>query len=187
MCGGFFREVPAIRLLISLAILLSGSALAEAPGTAVETAAQEAAPKEAGTSLPAQILGTPLKKPLSAKSDAQLTEIARRWNDLSTDERDALITEVKSRMARGGNREGVLRIRLTRRYGTVVRHPNGATLRIERVQRQVRAGMDPASKRRVDGGDLVDRGIHRVFVEGALQRAFFVDLTQRLDLRCTEW
>ena len=29
MCGGFFREVPAIRLLISLAILLSGSALAE--------------------------------------------------------------------------------------------------------------------------------------------------------------
>ncbi|MCY3794580.1 MAG: hypothetical protein OXG51_09425 [Gammaproteobacteria bacterium] len=53
-------------------------------------------------------------------SDEQLTALAARWDELAAAERRALLSEVKMRMARrqvGTN--GVLSIRLTRRYGAV--------------------------------------------------------------------
>ena len=55
-------------------------------------------------------------------SDEQLTALSARWNDLSPDERRALLSEVKMRMARArsqGVATGVLRIKLRRRYGAV--------------------------------------------------------------------
>lgn len=59
-------------------------------------------------------------------SDEELTALGAHWNDLSADERRALLSEVKMRMARArsqGSAAGVLRIKLRRRYGTV---PSGA-------------------------------------------------------------
>ena len=64
-------------------------------------------------------------------SDEQLTALAARWDELAAAERRALLSEVKMRMARregGGN--GVLSIRLTRRYGAVPRGQGGGQLRI---------------------------------------------------------
>lgn len=66
-------------------------------------------------------------------TDQELTELAARWDDLSAGQRRALLSEMKMRMARHGAADGRLRIAVTRRYGTLVRHSNGATatLRIE--------------------------------------------------------
>lgn len=70
-------------------------------------------------------------------SDEQLTALAARWDELAVAERRALLSEVKMRMARrqtGTN--GVLSIRLTRRYGAV---PQG--------QLRIRLGTGPAKAR----------------------------------------
>ena len=66
-------------------------------------------------------------------NDEDLTAIAARWDDLDAQQRRALLSEVKMRMKRKGSAEGVLPVNVRRRYGTVVRHPNGAraTLRVE--------------------------------------------------------
>ncbi len=64
-------------------------------------------------------------------SDEQLTALAARWDELAAAERRALLSEVKMRMARrqvGTN--GVLSIRLTRRYGAVPEGPSAGQLRI---------------------------------------------------------
>ncbi|MXX28554.1 MAG: hypothetical protein F4X31_05640 [Gammaproteobacteria bacterium] len=53
-------------------------------------------------------------------SDEQLTALAARWDELAVTERRALLSEVKMRMARRqAGTNGVLSIRLTRRYGAV--------------------------------------------------------------------
>ena len=58
-------------------------------------------------------------------SDEQLTALAARWDELAVAERRALLSEVKMRMARRqAGTNGVLSIRLTRRYGAV---PQGRT------------------------------------------------------------
>ena len=64
-------------------------------------------------------------------SDEQLTALAARWDELAAAERRALLSEVKMRMARrqeGAN--GVLSIRLTRRYGAVPEGRAAGQLRI---------------------------------------------------------
>ncbi len=61
-------------------------------------------------------------------SDQALTDLAARIDELDPDNRQALISEIKMRMARQGSTDGVLRVRLLRRYGTVVRR---STIRIE--------------------------------------------------------
>lgn len=64
-------------------------------------------------------------------SDEQLTALAARWDELAAAERRALLSEVKMRMARreaGAN--GVLSIRLTRRYGAVPEGRTAGQLRI---------------------------------------------------------
>ena len=53
-------------------------------------------------------------------SDEQLTALAAHWDELAAAERRALLSEVKMRMARReAGTNGVLSIRLTRRYGAV--------------------------------------------------------------------
>ena len=66
-------------------------------------------------------------------SDQELTDIAARWDDLDPQQRRALLWEVKLRMKRNSDAQGILRANVARRYGTVVRHSNGATatLRIQ--------------------------------------------------------
>ncbi len=64
-------------------------------------------------------------------NDEKLTVLAARWDELAAAERRALLSEVKRRMARrqaGAN--GVLSIRLTRRYGAVPQGRTAGRLRI---------------------------------------------------------
>ena len=83
-------------------------------------------------------------------TDRELTELAARWNDLSAGQRRALLSEMKLRMARQGAANDGLRIAVTRRYGTLVRHPNGATLRIElRSVQNAQPGFGAGFERRV--------------------------------------
>ena len=66
-----------------------------------------------------------------SSSDEQLTALAAQWDSLDTHQRRALLTEMKTRMARGGNAAPVLRIRTERRYGRIIRQPDGRVIRIE--------------------------------------------------------
>ncbi len=73
-------------------------------------------------------------------NDAQLTALAARWDELAAAERRALLSEVKRRMARRqAGTNGVLSIRLTRRYGAVPQGRTAGQLRI-----RVRSGQTDA-------------------------------------------
>lgn len=64
-------------------------------------------------------------------SDQELTSLAARWDALSTHQRRALLTEMKGRMASSGNAGPAMQIRSERRYGRIVRQPDGRVIRIE--------------------------------------------------------
>jgi hypothetical protein len=66
------------------------------------------------------------------KSDQQLTELAAAWDDLDAQQRGALLSEVKLRMVRQRSPGGVILVRSSRRYGRIIRQPDGSVLRIER-------------------------------------------------------
>jgi hypothetical protein len=72
------------------------------------------------------------------KSDKELTDLAAGWSGLSEDERRALLTEIKSRMQTNSNKRPVLTIKTERRYGRIVRQPDGSLLRIETTEHIVR-------------------------------------------------
>jgi hypothetical protein len=80
-------------------------------------------------------------------SDDQLTALAADWDDLDRHQRRALLTEMKVRMARGGKRGDVLHIRTERRYGRIIRQPDGRVIRIETQVVQVR----PATPDELEG------------------------------------
>ena len=105
-------------LALGVAGLLSAGALGAA-----------SSPEQLSASAPSE----PSLVSYAEATDRELTELAARWDDLSAGQRRALLSEMKLRMARHGAADGRLRIAVTRRYGTVVRHSNGATatLRIE--------------------------------------------------------
>lgn len=101
-------------LALGAAGLLSAGGLGAAQGTAPSAKPSEPPPVS-----------------YAEATDRELTELAARWNDLSAGQRRALLSEMKLRMARQGAANDGLRIAVTRRYGTVVRRSNGATLHIE--------------------------------------------------------
>ena len=68
----------------------------------------------------------------------ELTELGARWDELSDQERRALLREVKLRMAQRKDTDGVLMIRTQRRYGRIYRNSDGRVLRIETQVVQVR-------------------------------------------------
>lgn len=70
-------------------------------------------------------------QPFSDRSDAELTALAADWDALDRHARRALLTEMKLRMARQGDRKGVIHIRTERRYGRLIRQPDGRVIRIE--------------------------------------------------------
>ncbi len=78
-----------------------------------------------------QLVDSPLKRlpDYSNVSDQELTRIGAQWDDLDKDEKNALLREVKMRMARRKDRDGVLMIRTQRRYGRV--YGGGQYLKIE--------------------------------------------------------
>ena len=65
------------------------------------------------------------------RSDQELTSLAAQWDVLSTHQRRDLLTEMKARMVSGGSSGPVLRIRSERRYGRIIRQPDGRVIRIE--------------------------------------------------------
>jgi hypothetical protein len=68
----------------------------------------------------------------ASRTDEELTKIAADWEQLSLDERRALLSEVRSRMADARVAVPVVRIETQRRYGRIVRQPDGTVLHIER-------------------------------------------------------
>jgi hypothetical protein len=72
------------------------------------------------------------------KTDRELTELAAGWESLSEDQRRALLTEIKARMHTNSDKAPVLTIQTERRYGRIVRQPDGSLVRIETTEHIVR-------------------------------------------------
>jgi hypothetical protein len=72
------------------------------------------------------------------KSDRELTDLAAGWESLSEDQRRALLTEIKARMHTNSGKVPVLTIKTERRYGRIVRQPDGSLVRIETTEHVVR-------------------------------------------------
>lgn len=70
-----------------------------------------------------------LRNAYAGHSDQELSALAANWASLDVKERRALLTEAKRRMAHGA--DGVIRLRTERRYGRIIRQPDGSLLRIE--------------------------------------------------------
>jgi hypothetical protein len=64
-------------------------------------------------------------------TDEELTALTRAWDDLTHEERRALLTEVRSRMASGASERPMIQIKTERRYGRVVQNPDGSVVHIE--------------------------------------------------------
>ncbi|NIP16167.1 MAG: hypothetical protein GWM88_16095 [Pseudomonadales bacterium] len=78
----------------------------------------------------------------AAKSDQELTALAAQWESLDAEQRRALLTEVKMRMARQRGPDGTIRITFQRRYGRIIRNPDGSVVRIETNVVRVRPGAE---------------------------------------------
>ena len=93
------------------------------------------------------MVNSPLELPLpdySKSTDHELTRLGARWDRLSGPEREALLREVKLRMAQRKDADGVLMIRTQRRYGRVY-SGNGRYLKIETKVIRVRPSAGESS------------------------------------------
>lgn len=115
--GHLLRWQSAAPALLAFA---SGICFAEAVDT--PSPSQDAFQQVAGQ--------TPEPLDYSDKTDVELTGLGARWDELSQPERDALLREVKLRMAQRRDPDGVLMIRTQRRYGRIYRS-EGRYLKIE--------------------------------------------------------
>jgi hypothetical protein len=114
-----------------LAAWLPGAAYALGENSLRAIAAAESAAAPATASTPAPPAPAPPKNPYGDRSDEELTVLAASWDALGQHERRFLLTEMKRRMARKGDHSGVIRIRTERRYGRIIRQPDGRVIRIE--------------------------------------------------------
>lgn len=119
------------RYLMTLALFALASA-ASAESTVAE-ADQQAAFETAAIEATQQLVNSPLQPipDYSGNSDNELTRLGARWDRLSAPERQALLKEVKLRMAQRKDADGVLMIRTQRRYGRVYSNGSGRYLKIE--------------------------------------------------------
>ncbi len=93
-----------------------------------------------------------LANPYAERSDAELTGIAAGWETLSEESRRALLTEMRARMAVKKDGTRVIAIKTERRYGRLVRQPDGSVVRIETTEQLVRYRRVPD-----DGSAAADR------------------------------
>jgi hypothetical protein len=77
------------------------------------------------------------ERPYADKTDAELTALASSWETMNSVSRRALLTEMKGRM-RASGKPALVRIHARRRYGRLVRQPDGRVVRIETEQHVVR-------------------------------------------------
>ncbi len=128
------RTPPRQRILEQLAVVLlsvvamlsaAASSFADAGAKTAAAAATDPAtgPERNGGATSARLVNSPLLRlpNYSQKSDRQLTELGVRWDELGSHEQQALLREVKLRMAQRKDADGVLTIRTQRRYGRVSR------------------------------------------------------------------
>jgi hypothetical protein len=69
--------------------------------------------------------------PYGEMTDEELTALTATFDDLSQEERRALLTEVRLRMASSRSEHPVIQIKSERRYGRVIQHPDGSVVHIE--------------------------------------------------------
>lgn len=92
------------------------------------------------------------ENPYRQHTDEELTALAGDWDSLDRYQRRALLTEMKLRMARNGERKGVIHIRTERRYGRLIRQSDGRVIHIETQVVHVRpVGPDELEARRSFG------------------------------------
>lgn len=113
-------------MTLALGALLPGQLLAAGSSPVAKPAGSDAVGKPAGEPA-ADVPG----KPYAGRSDDELTALAADWDALDRHQRRALLTEIKLRMARNGERKGVIHIRTERRYGRIIRQSDGRVIRIE--------------------------------------------------------
>jgi len=101
--------------------------------------------------------GTEITGRYADHSDAELTALAADWDDLDADQRRALLAEVKLRMVRQKTRNDTIHVKTLRRYGRLIRQPDGSVLRIERKVLSVRE-LDAADLERLRAGALQRTG-----------------------------
>lgn len=127
---------------------LGGCVIAMATAAGAQAAPEPAEPASASENTIPQLVNSPLQ-PLDYgdRTDYQLTELGARWDELSRPERDALLREVKLRMAQRKDADGVLMIRTQRRYGRIYRSNDGRYLKIETKVVRVRPStVDPGQR-----------------------------------------
>ena len=120
------------------------SALLPVLAVAATNTSATANPSESASRTQPQLVNSPLRPAApdySMSTDHELTRLGARWDVLSAPEREALLREVKLRMAQRKDADGVLMIRTQRRYGRVYRG-NGRYLKIETKVVQVRPSTD---------------------------------------------
>lgn len=138
--------------MLAAAAIAAGNSAQAAPLLPVETRLPVQSPVvEAVTTDATESSSSAAVISYAQSTDEQLTTMAADWSSLSAAERRALLTEVKSRMARqqrsqtatqAGERPTV-KITTTRRFGRVVRQPDGSLVRIETSVVQVRKAQQP--------------------------------------------
>lgn len=140
-------EVVAIKGLLILA-LLAGGWLATARAAALEPV--DVVPDSEGMDAP--VPAAPDAR-YAAYSNEALTALAAQWDTLDIHQRRALLTEVRQRMARSRLQPGaqVIQIRTERRFGRIIRQPDGRVIRIETQVVQVRPVPDGGSARASGG------------------------------------
>ena len=139
--GASVLSVPGTLVACALTLLAFSSAPASAAGTEIP-ASETATP----VSTP-QVVNSPLQLPLpdySKSTDHELTRLGARWDRLSAPEKEALLREVKLRMAQRKDADGVLMIRTQRRYGRVY-SGNGRYLKIETKVIRVRPATESSA------------------------------------------
>lgn len=81
--------------------------------------------------------------PYAHYSDAELAGVAAHWQQLDTDARRDFFIEMRRRIEQDGQSMAIP-VRVERRFGRIVRRPDGSVVRIERVIRIHSRGKAPA-------------------------------------------
>jgi hypothetical protein len=91
--------------------------------------------------------------PYASYSNDALTALAAEWDTLDVHARRALLTEVRQRMARSNSPSDApkIQIRTERRFGRIIRQPDGRVVRIETRIVQVRPATESELASRGDG------------------------------------
>jgi hypothetical protein len=89
--------------------------------------------------------------PYAQMSNEELTTLTTTWDQLSQEERRALLTEVRLRMAQ--TERPIIQIKTERRYGRVIQNPDGSVVRIETREQlvQYRRAPDDDNEQRAFG------------------------------------